>query len=235
MTGGYACFKGLQAPAAHHTSDRILQPLKRQSDGSFAPIALETALDEIAAKLRDVRDRHGVEAIGGYRGGGAVLNASSSNMLPYWLQALGSPKNFSPITIDQSAKMISIGRLGIWLGGKQSLLSSDVRLFFGVNPLVSLATSDFEPSNPTRAMKEMRAKVMKLIVIDPRYTETARYADIFLQPYPGEDPTIAAGLLHIILREGWEDREFCATYVEDMESLRAAVAPFTPAYVARRA
>jgi anaerobic selenocysteine-containing dehydrogenase len=235
MTRGYACFKGLQAPAAHQAKDRILQPLKRQPDGSFAPIKLETALDEIAAKLRDTRERYGVEAIGGYRGGGAVLSASSSNMLTYWLQALGSPKNFSPITIDQSAKSISVGRLGIWLGGKHSLLTSDVRLFFGVNPLMSLSTSDFEPANPTKAMKEMRAKGMKLIVIDPRYTETAHYADIFLQPYPGEDPTIAAGLLHIILREGWEDKEFCATYVQDLELLRAALEPFTPDYVAHRA
>jgi len=54
MTQGYACFKGLQAPAALYGEDRILEPLKRQPDGSFAPIDLETALDEavFAAAVR---------------------------------------------------------------------------------------------------------------------------------------------------------------------------------------
>src|SRR3546814_15097342 len=56
-----------------------------------------------------------------------------------------------------------------------------------------------------------------------------------LQPYPGEDPTIAAGLLRIILTEGWEDKAFCARYVSDLDALRSAVEPFTPDYVADRA
>src|SRR3546814_1869934 len=75
---------------------------------------------------------------------------------------------------------------------------SDVRMMFGVNPLVSLATSYFDMTNPTKRMKEARARGLKLIVIDPRRTETANFADVFLKPYPGEDPTIAAGLLRII-------------------------------------
>ena len=52
MTLGYACVKGLQAIAANYAPDRIMEPLKRQPDGSFAPIAFEQALDEIATKLR---------------------------------------------------------------------------------------------------------------------------------------------------------------------------------------
>src|SRR3546814_10764068 len=55
MTTGYACLKGLQAPASYNAADRVLQPLKRQADGSFQPIPLEQALDEIAAKLRQIR------------------------------------------------------------------------------------------------------------------------------------------------------------------------------------
>src|SRR3546814_18061168 len=90
-------------------------------------------------------------------------------------------------------------------------------------------------TNPTKRMKEARARWLKLIVIDPRRTETANVADVFLQPYPGEDPTIAAGLLRIILTEGWEDKAFCARYVSDLDALRSAVEPFTPDYVADRA
>jgi anaerobic selenocysteine-containing dehydrogenase len=236
MTQGYACIKGLHAPAALYGEDRILHPLKRQPDGSFARIPLETALDEIALKLRETIAAHGVEAIGGFRGGGAVLNAGAGDLLHHWLlQSLGSPNSFSTTTIDQSAKIISAGRLGFWEAGKVPLAQSDVRMFFGVNPLVSLATSYFDLSNPSKRMKEARGRGMKLIVIDPRRTETAQYADIHLQPYPGEDPTIAAGLIRIILSEGWEDADFCHEHVADMAALRAAVEPFTPEYVARRA
>src|SRR5690606_22312989 len=61
------------------------------------------------------------------------------------------------------------------------------------------------------------------------------YADVHLQPYPGEDPTLFAGLLRIILQNGWEDAEFCARHVDGLDTLRDAVAPFTPEYVAGRA
>ncbi len=72
-------------------------------------------------------------------------------------------------------------------------------------------------------------------MVDPRRTETARHADVFLQPLPGEDPTLIAGLLHLILSHEWHDAEFCGRHVNGLEQLRATVAPFTPEYVARRA
>src|SRR3546814_6570025 len=93
---------------------------------------------------------------------------------------------------------------GMWNAPRHPLHDSDVRMMFGVNPLVSLATSYFDMTNPTKRMTEARARGLKLIVIDPRRTETANFADVFLQPYPGEDPTIADGLLRIILTESWE-------------------------------
>jgi len=235
MTSGYACLKGLQAPAAHSAPDRILRPLKRQPDGAFLPIPFEQALDEIAARISACIAQHGPESIGGFRGGGAMLNASATSMLPALLGAIGSHKHFTTYTIDQSAKSVTLGRMGMWGAPRHPLHDSDVRLMFGANPLVSLTTSYFDMTNPTKRMREARARGLKLIVIDPRRTETARFADVFLQPYPGEDPTIAAGLLRIILAEGWEDREFCARFVADLPLLRAAVEPFTAEYVTRRA
>ncbi len=235
MTLGYACVKGLQGIAAHYAPDRILEPLKRQPDGSFAPIPIEQALDEIADKVRALIARDGPESIGGYRGGGAFLNNTATNICRDWLDAIGSHKFFSTITIDQSAKLVSLGRIGIWQGGRQPLAQSDVVLMVGSNPLVSVQGNVFDVRNPTKRMKEQRARGLKLIVIDPRRTETANYADVFLQPYPGEDPTLLAGLLRIILTEGWEDTDFCERWVADLDELRATVAPFTPEYVAQRA
>src|SRR3546814_8547996 len=82
MTTGYACLKGLQAHASYNAADRVLQPLKHQADGSFQPIPLEQALDEIAAKLRQIIDRNGPESVGGFRGAGAMLNAYATAMVP---------------------------------------------------------------------------------------------------------------------------------------------------------
>lgn len=232
---GYACFKGLQAAATHYSAERILRPLKRQPDGRFVPIALEQALAEIAAQIARIIERDGAEAIAGYRGSQGIITSSAALMLPAWLRALGSPKFFTSASIDQSAKLVSLGRIGLWPAGRVPFAQSDVLMIFGGNPLVSVASNGFDFRNPAKRLKEAKARGMKLIVIDPRETETARHADIFLQPRPGEDVTVAAGLLHIILREGWEDREFCARYVSQLEALRAAVEPFTPDYVALRA
>src|ERR1700677_586659 len=223
MTSGYACVKGLQAPAAHTAPDRILRPLKRQLDGSFEPIPLERALDEIAEKLRVSIKRHGAESIGGFRGTGSFLNASATSMLPAFLGAIGSHKHFTTYTIDQSAKSVTLGRMGMWGAPRHPLHDSDVRLMFGANPLVSLTTSYFDMTNPTKRMRDARARGLKIIIVDPRRTETAKFADVFLQPYPGEDPSIAAGLLRIILTEGWEDKDFCARFVADLGELRAEI------------
>jgi anaerobic selenocysteine-containing dehydrogenase len=72
-------------------------------------------------------------------------------------------------------------------------------------------------------------------VIDPRYTEVARSADVYLQPRPGEDPTLLAALLHVVIREGLVDGDFVRDHVSGFEELEAAVAPFTPAFAAERA
>jgi anaerobic selenocysteine-containing dehydrogenase len=235
QTLGFACFKGLQAVEAHQAPDRILHPLKRQADGSFQRIGLEQALDEIAAKMADIRARHGGEAFAGYKGGGGYFTGSAVLMLRDWLKAVGSEKVFSSSTIDQSAKVVSLGRIGLWPAGRVPFAEADLVLLIGGNPLVSLTGNVFDLRNPMKRLKEAKARGMKLVIIDPRRSETARFADFLLQPLPGEDPTVVAGLLHVILAEGWEDKAFCEQHVEGMDALRAAVAPFTPDYVARRA
>lgn len=234
-TLGYACFKGLQAAEAHNTPDRILYPLKRSDSGKFERIPLERALDEIAERIERILKASGPEAVAGYKGSGAFFTSSASMMLNEWLKAVGSPKAFSTVTIDQSAKAVTPGRMGIWPAGRVPFHRGDVFLIVGGNPLVSLSTAGYDTRNPMKRLKEAKARGMKLIVIDPRRTETARFADLHLQPLPGEDPTLLAGLLRIILEEGWQDREFCQRHVGDLDTLRAAVEPFTPDYVERRA
>lgn len=236
MSLGYACIKGLQAPAIQNGPSRILRPLKRLADDSFIEIPLEQALDEIAEKMAAIIARDGVEAIATYKGTQNALHAVASPMLLSFAQAIGTPSIFSTMTIDQSAKWVTLERMGRWLAGKHQFSTADVILFFGTNPLVSImGINSFPALNPTKRMKEAKERGLKVIVVDPRRTETAQYADVFLQPFPGQDAAIAAGMIRIILSEGWEDKEFCADHVSNMDALRAAVDPFTPDMVAARA
>ena len=237
MSHGYACFKGLQARDAHHGEARLLHALKRQLDGSHAPISSEQALDEIAEKMQLIRDRDGSKAIGLYAGGGAFLSSAALPIYTNFLSAIGSDQWFTPSTIDQPNKAVSAGRMGAWAPGIHSLDRSEVLLLLGTNPLVSHLASAVLVADSTRRLKAAKARGLKLICIDPRRTETARHSDLHLQPIPGQDPAILAGLIRLILSEGWEDRKFCAQHIgaSRLSDLRKAVEPCTPEAMERRA
>ena len=235
LTKGYACFKGLQAEEFHHGEARLRYPMKRNAYGGFDRISSEQALDEIGAKLKALIDENGPDSIGVYFGNGSILNATAVTMQGGFLEAIGSGSRYTSYTIDQSAKTLSFERLGGWAGGNLQLEQCDVIMLVGSNPLVSHGLLGFLASAPTNLMKEYKARGLKVITIDPRRTETAHFADIALQPLPGNDSLILGGLMRVILEEGWEDKEFCQRYVgaAAMAKLRETVAPFTEAVVER--
>ena len=237
VSKGYACFKGVQAAEAHHGPTRLLRPLKRRADGSFEEIGLETALDEIAERLRPYYDRGERDAIGLYNGNGASMSSAAHGMFFSFMPSLGSNAHYTTLTIDQSAKSVSFERLGGWPAGVHGIDQSDVSLIFGANPLVSHALVGFLYADPARRLKSAKARGLKLIVVDPRRTDTARHADLALQPIPGQDAAIAGGLIRLIMDEGWGDADFTDRFVtaEGMAALRAAVDPLTEDCVERRA
>lgn len=232
-TEGYACVKGLDAPEALYGDERIMRPLKRIA-GRHVPIPLEQALDEIAAKMKEIVREDGPQSLAFFRGTGTFGSNVAIFSWPGLAESVGGQR-FSTMTIDQSAKWVTQDRLGTWPAGKHPFLGSDVYLFAGSNPLVSVFSWDMPAQNPMKKLRQAQAAGMKLIVIDPRETEMAKFADIHLQLYPGEDAAVAAGLIHIVLANGWEDRDFCNRHVEGVEALRREVAPFTPEAVAERA
>ncbi len=237
LTQGYACFKGLRGHDAHNHPDRLLTAMKKQPDGSHAPIPVEQALDEIAAKMEALIAEHGPDAVGGFCGNGSMPNATAYPMVRSWVAAIGSTQYYSTLTIDQSAKMVSFGRLGAWAGGQQEIDTMDVALLFGANPLVSHSAGGILVSNPVRELKKLVANGLKLIVVDPRETETGHFATLMVQPLPAQDAAICAGLIRMILKEGWHDAAFCADHVgaQGMAALAASVEPFDEASVERRA
>lgn len=236
LSEGYVCFKGLQVEELHHGKARLLHPLKKLPDGTHTEIGLEQALDEIAEKMQKIIDRDGPNAIAGFSGNGAVYNHVTFSLFPQWLKALNSTSYFSTMTIDQPAKMVTPFRLGMWGAGRNLITGAEAVMLVGNNSLVSHSTNHGLVAAPTKAIQKEKARGLKVIVIDPRRTETARYADVFLQPYPGEDPTLLAGLLNIILHNDWHDAPFCSQHLAagDLQNLRDVVEAFDSDYVSAR-
>lgn len=238
VTRGYICFKGVQAVEQYHGAGRLRSSLRRNDTGKFDPLPAETALGEIATKLAGIIAAHGPHSIAFFNGTQGLFSALNRPFIYAFAAALGTPRIFGTMTIDQSAKWITEGRLGSFSAGYQPFESADVWMLIGCNPLVTMmggnGFSGFPSNNPLKALKEAKARGMKLIVIDPRRTETARHADIFLQPRPGEDAALVAGLLHIILANEWHDAAFCARHIENFTELRVALSAFTPERVAAR-
>ncbi len=231
---GYTCPKGRALPELHNSPTRLLHSQKRQSDGTFSPIAADRAMDEISAKLKAIIAQHGPRSVAVYTGTSGQAYPGGANMAAALLQAIGSPMFFTPNPIDSPGKQIAASAHGNWLAGDLPFAGADTWLLVGMNPVISKANG-VPSNNPAQRLKEEVSRGMKLIVIDPRKTETANRATIHIQPRPGEDPTILAGLINVIIREGLYDRDFIASDVAGFTALADQVAPFTPEYVADRA
>jgi len=237
VSGGYTCAKGRAMPYQAHSSNRLTSSLKRLPDGSYQPISVEQAMDEIAERLKQIIDKYGPRAVASLCGTASYANSVTVPLVQAWQKGFNSPSNFTTMTIDQPAKIVAVGRIGMWGGGAHTFASSDVAMCIGLNPIVSGLTMFGAPpgNNPIKSIQEAKKRGLKLICVDPRRTELARYADIHLQIRPGEDPTLMAGMLRVIFEESLYDEAFCRDHVSGMEDLRAAVKDFTPEYVERRA
>jgi anaerobic selenocysteine-containing dehydrogenase len=235
MSRGYMCVKGRQLLDQHYAPGRLRGSFKRQPAGSLAPIPSERAMDEIAAGLQRIVERDGPQAVALYSGTHGLFS-SAAPLIISWIRALGSPWYFTPNTIDQPAVHIAWARHGSWDAGVHRFSDADVMLFAGNNPGVSAWSQDGGPpyADGFRYLRQEQRRGLKVIALDPRRSELASRADIHLQVRPGEDPTLLAGMVRVILEEGLYDRAFVEAHVDGVEVLREAVAGYTPDYVERR-
>jgi len=237
--GGYMCPKGLSALEFHRDgSERLRYSLKRQPDGTFAPIDAEAAIAEIGDRLKALVAQHGPRAVAVYHGTAAYRSVLGGLMERAWVLALGTPNFFSTMTIDQSAKWVTMARMGVMASGKHTMRDVDVAILAGGNPVVSHQGAPFalaESGAPARAFEALKARGGRFILVDPRRSETARFADLLIQPLPGHDAEIFAAIAHVLLRDGLYDRAFVAKWCNGIDELRTALAPFTPELAAARA
>ena len=234
MYAGYSCVKGRNYHAFHESPSRLRAPLRRRSDGGFESASSAAVLDEIAVRTRDILDRHGPRSVAMYGGTFSHFCPAGVMLRESFMDAIGSPMRFSNATIDQPGKPISMALHGKWGAGPQDFADADVCMLVGANPRVSM-WGGIPSFNPAKRLHEARQRGLKLIVIDPRRTESARKADLHLQCLPGQDVPLLAAMLNVIITEGLCDRAFIEAETEGFGALAAAVAPFTPERVAPRA
>jgi hypothetical protein len=175
ITAGFSCPKGLEFVHVQNDDDRVLHPLRRHADGTFVQISWDTALREIGQRLRAVRDAHGGESIGMYVGNPSAFSHSHAIWATGFLKAIGSRHLYSPNTQDTSSRFVA----SALLYGNPVVLPvpdverSDLVLLLGTNPLVSRG-SLMSAGNVREKLSGVVSRGGRVVVVDPRRTETAR-------------------------------------------------------------
>ena len=231
---GFFCLKGKHFPEIHTSPTRLRHSLARDDSGTLVPIEAERAMDEVAERLQAILDSHGPSAIAVYMGTLFYQLPQTAAVATAWMNALRLRLRFSSGTIDQPGKQTAAAAHGHWLGGTHVFDESDTWMLVGTNPLVAIS-GGIPHANPARRLKRAQARGLELIVIDPRRTETAKQAALHLQPTPGTDPAVLAGIIREVIHQGHVDEAFVRDHVAGFETLRGEVEPYTPKRVAARA
>ena len=221
MNEGSLCTKGLSAVQFLYHPDRILYPLKRtgkRGEGKWQRISWDEGLDTAAARFKEVLEKYGPNAITWSWGDAAHQSCWWSKQL--WLKAMGSATHmhsdahycYHPLMI---ANRTTFGNYTTGEGGVDYRNSKCIFLWGG-NPVMS---------HPTRARDIMIGlkNGAKLVVIDPRFTQIAAKADLFLPLRPGTDDALALGMLNFIIGENLYDQDFVEKWCLGFEELRQRV------------
>ncbi|WP_326522881.1 molybdopterin-containing oxidoreductase family protein [Sphingomonas sp.] len=217
---GYSCVKGRSQGDYLTDPARLLHPVRRRADGGFDRIASADALDEIAASIARIVDRHGPRAIAGYWGTQAAVGSRPVTAPFYdaFFDAIGTNMRFDPNTIDKGGKHVAQSFLGSWGAPPQGFDAPEAILLIGINPWNTY--TGFPAGSPRRWLVDRIAGGCKLIVIDPRRTQVAERATVHLQAAPGHDVPILAAMIKVILSEGRIDHDFVARHVTGIDALR---------------
>ncbi|HEY6134589.1 MAG TPA: molybdopterin-dependent oxidoreductase [Rubrivivax sp.] len=231
---GYICPKGYALKDLHEDPERLRTPLVRR-DGRLVEASWDEAFAEVERRLTPLLEAHGRDAVAV-----SVGNPSAHKMglLLYFsrvAKALGTRNVFSASTLDQMPKQLSSGLLfGHWL----SVPVPDIErcehlLILGANPAVSNGSLWTVPDFRAKA-KALRARGGRIVVIDPRRTETAALADAHHFIRPGADVYLLAAMAHTLFDEGLVHLSRIEPHLAGLEAVREAVMPFAPERVAQR-
>ncbi len=226
---GGLCVKGWTAPGTLSHPDRLLSPLVRDAGGTFVPVTWDEALTHIAESFQRVQAHYGRDAVGVF-GGGSLTNEKAYLLGKFARVGLGTSNiDYNGRFCMSSAAAASQKAFGLDRGLPFPLADiphAEVVLLLGSNIAETMPPM-------MQYIEAQRGNGGKLIVVDPRFSVTARAAALHLSLTPGSDAALANGLLHILIRDGLIDRGYILERTEGFDRVRAVAATYWPERVER--
>jgi len=224
---GYICPKATALQDLQNDPDRLRTPLKKTASG-WQEISWPQALNEAAEGFRRIQAGHGRDAVGSYLGNPNVHNYGNMIFGPLLLKQLGSKNKFSATSVDQLPHhMASLHMFGHQLQiPVPDIDRTDFLIVMGGNPLASNGSLMTAPDIKNR-LKAIRERGGKILVIDPRRSETAGVADEHWFIRPGQDVLLLLSLLYVFTHELSAQLPALPEYIDsaDLAGLCAAYAP----------
>lgn len=226
---GQMCIKGFNSGALLDHPGRLLRPLVRARDGILREASWDEAFSYIAERLRSIQEEHGRDAAGAF-GSGALTNEKAYLLGKFVRVVLGSS------AIDYNGRYCMASAAA----GQNRAYGIDRGLPFPVSDIAETRALMLWGSNCAETMppimqwvEKQKENGGKLIVVDPRRTETARSAHLHLALTPGSDLALGNGLLALAIDMGFVDLEYVAARTEGFDTLRRSLASYEPAQIER--
>jgi anaerobic selenocysteine-containing dehydrogenase len=229
---GYICPKAAALDDVRVDPNRVLAP-SRRTGTTRAPMAWDAAYDEVATRIAQIQAEHGPDSVAMYLGNPMAHNyAGLLYAMTFW-GAIGSRSRFSATSVDQLPHMLA----SLEMLGHQALLPvpdvdrTSFMLVLGANPVVSNGSLMTAPGIKRR-LEAIRARGGKVVVVDPRRTETAEIADLHLFITPGTDALLLLAILHVLFAEKRTRLGRLAAFTDGVDALERAARAFSPEAVA---
>ena len=227
LSRGHICPKGVALADVYDDPDRLRRPVKRVG-ADWVEISWDEALDLTADGLARAVNEHGRDALGIYFGNPNAHSLGSQTHGVGMLRSLRSRNKFSATSVDQLPHQFVAWQL---YGHQLMIPIADIDrtsyfLVFGANPMASNGSLMTVPDFPNR-LRALKKRGGRMVVFDPRRTETAKVADEHHFVRPASDAAVLLSMVHVLFDEDLTDPP---SYVRGTESVRLAVADFTPEY-----
>ena len=239
LSRGHVCPKAVSLKDIHEDPDRLRKPMKRvrTEPGVFEHVEVtwDEALETAATALASTIQKYGVDAIGAYFGNPSVHNYGMLTHQRNLFRHIRTRNRFSATSVDQLPHHL----VSLWCYGHMLLQPvpdvdrTDYFLMLGANPLASNGSMWTVP-DVRRRLKALKSRGGKLVVIDPRRTETAELATEHLFIRPGSDAAFLLALIHVLFRDDLIALGNLEAFTDGVDEIARAVANLTPAWAAER-
>lgn len=220
-----ACARGYALKQKVHDPNRVMYPMKRaghRGEGKFERISWDEAFDKVSSELIRVRDTYGPQSILQVCGGGDISMLNTAVLGIRFFNMFGGTTIPWGMASFEGANLATLSTLGNFMScgnSRDDLLNSKMIILWGWNPAVTIANT-----NTNWYLSQAREKGIKMVVIDPRFTDTAAiYADQWIPIKPSTDVAMMIAMAHVIIRDGMEDKAFLERYTVGFEKYRAYV------------